>query len=48
MMKYTRDADREMPGSRNVVQETGVWLVGATKAAEALDTPQNGLWPKGD
>lgn len=37
-----------MSGSRNVVQETAVWLVDAAMAAEGLDTQQNGLWPKGD
>lgn len=47
-MKYTRDAQSDMSGSRNAVQETAAWLVDAAKAAEDLDTPQNGLWPKGD
>lgn len=37
-----------MSGSRNVVQETAVWLVDAAMAAEGVDTQQNGLWPKGD
>lgn len=37
-----------MSSSRNVVQETAVWLVDAAMAAECLDTQQNGLWSKGD
>lgn len=47
-MKYTCDAQSGMSGSRNAVQETAVWLADAAKAAEGLDTPQNGLWLKGD
>lgn len=47
-MKYTRDAQSDMSGSINVVQETAAWLVDAAKAAEILDTLQNGFWPKED
>lgn len=32
-----------MSGSRNVVQETAVWLVDAAMAAEGLDTQWNRL-----